>query len=163
MLVLVAADGHIRRVKGMRWIIYLVPSIFFLTLFMALDGVRDLSIVQLRAEANAITEDMKLVSAEVSRMVQEVNLGQREYADVEEQLEFANLRMEELESELNEVWEEVDRKEVQSARDQSVRKILRISGVICAVTGFALIAGKNRDHSPHCMLAAGVLLFSTVI
>jgi len=147
----------------MRWVLYLVPSLFFLTSFIALNGIRELPMARLRAEANAISGEMNQVSGELSQMVQEVNLGQVEYADIEERINLANLRIEELKGLLNGIWGDLDRKEVQSARDQILRKALRISGIISAVIGLAIIAGKNTDLSPQCLLATGIIIFSTVI
>jgi len=147
----------------MRWVLYLVPSLFFLASFMALDGIRELPMAQLRAEASVISGEMNQVSGELSKMVQEVNLGQSEYADVEEHIDLANLRLEELKAVINGIWEDLDQKEVQAARDQVLRRALRISGIISAVIGFAAIAGKNRGLSPHCLLATGVIMLSSVI
>ena len=163
MLVLVAAHGRFQRVKRMRWLIYLIPSLFLLTASMAMDGARDLPIVRLQVEANIITARMNDVSENISQLVQDVNLGRKEYGDIEEQLNRADLQMDELKHELGLIWGEIDDHNVGIARDEIIRKLLRGSGVIFGTVGLALIADRHRDHSPNCLLAAGLLLIITVI
>ena len=147
----------------MRWFFYLIPSLFFLTCFMALDGIRDLPIAQLEKEAGIITTQMNSISDDLSRMVQEVNLGRMEYQDIEDQMVGADQRMVELKGELGRVWGEIDKLEVDAARDEVIRRTLGISGVLCGIAGLAIAAQRHRDHSPHCLLATGFLLAVMVI
>jgi hypothetical protein len=163
MLILVATLGHFRRVRVMRWLFYLIPSLFFLTSYMILDGTRELPMAQLQAEAGVISARMNEVSDNISLMVQEVNLGRVEYLDIEGPLGKADLQLAELKRELSRVWEEVDRHEVGIARDEIIRKLFGVSGVVCGILGLALVSKRHREYSPHCILVAGILLAATVI
>jgi hypothetical protein len=147
----------------MRWLTYLIPSLFFLTCFMGLDGTRELPIARLEVEAGLITTQMNSITENLSRMVQEVNLGRKEYTDIEDQMVRADRQMIELKKELDSVWTEIDRLEVGAAGDEVIRRTMGISGVLCGIAGLAFIARCHGEHSSQCLLASAILLATMVI
>jgi hypothetical protein len=147
----------------MRWLFYLIPSIFFMTCFMALDGARELPIARLEEEAGCISARMNSVSDNMSRLVQGVNLGRIEYHDIENQIVGTDRQMAKLKGELGLVWRELDRLEVVAAGDEVIRRTMGISGVLCGIAGLAIVAKRHGEHSSQCLLASAILLAAMAI
>jgi hypothetical protein len=147
----------------MRWLVYLIPSLFFLICFMALEGAGDLQIARLEQNAGIITTQMNTISDNLSRMVQEVNLGRVEYRDVEDQMVGANQQMAELKGELDSTWREMDRLKVGAAGNEVARRTMGITGVLCGILGLATLAHRQTKYSSHCLLASAVLMATMAI
>ena len=141
----------------MRPLAYLIPSLFFLLAFAAMEGSRDLLIAELQAKASSLTVEMEKVSNRISGIVQEVNLGNAEYEEVRDDIDRSNLDMEALRTRLDEVWARMDETRVRAARDDGVRRYLRILGVCSGCVGLIAI-GRDRLLLPHCILGITILL-----
>ena len=142
----------------MRPLAYLIPSLFFLLSFAAMEGSRELLVAELQAESSSLTVEMEKVSNRISGIVQEVNLGNVEYEEVRDDIDRSNLEMEALRMRLDEIWARMDETRVKATRDDGIRRYLRVMGVCSGCVGLIAIGGRNRPLLPHCILGITILL-----
>lgn len=142
----------------MRALAYLIPPLFFLVAFAAMEGSRDLQVASMQAEASLLQIEMNRLSSDLSGMVQDVSLGIAEYDDLREDIEASNSQVRELQRRLELVWAKMDETSVEAAKDARAGRILEGLGFSSAILALIVVGSRNPEIRPHCILATSILL-----
>ncbi len=137
---------------------YLIPPLFFLIAFAAMEGSRDLELAAMQGEASVLTIKMNRLSRGLSGMVQDVSLGVAEYDELQDEIDRSNAQIAELQEDLDEVWSMMDETEIKAARDGQVRRLLKGLGISSAVLALIIMGGRRPETYSYCLVATSILL-----
>jgi len=141
----------------------LIPSLFFLLGYAAMEGMRDGELARKQSEANRISVEMNMLSANVSRAIQGVSIGNTSYEEVQERLDDANGRLAAMQRDLEIIWSDMDELKVKAADDEALARILRLVGMALSIMAFGIIGSRDTRVAPQCLVAIALLLGLTAV